>query len=88
MIAKKNENVKDGFFSGDEGNQDEIEEIQCLAAGWYFEWEINDEYLLVIKSTSQEDDILQGETDDVVARLEKFMYDDSLAFEQYEKKEN
>ena len=88
MIAKKNENVENGYFSGDEANQDEIEEIQCLAAGWYFEWEINDEYLLVIKSTSQEDDILQGETDDVVKRLEKFMYSDSLAFEQYEKKEN
>ena len=52
MIAKKNENVENGYFSGDEANQDEIEEIQCLAAGWYFEWEINDEFLLVIKSTS------------------------------------
>ena len=52
MIAKKDENVLNGYFSGDEENQDEIEEIQCLAAGWYFEWEINDEYLLVIKSTS------------------------------------
>ena len=85
MIAKKNENVQDGYFSGDDANQDEIEEIQCLAAGWYFEWEINDEYLLVIKSTSQEDDILQGETIDVEKRLQKFMYDDSLAFQQYTK---
>lgn len=85
MIAKKNENVQDGYFSGDDANQDEIEEIQCLAAGWYFEWEINDEYLLVIKSTSQEDDILQGETIDVEKRLQKYMYDDSLAFQQYTK---
>ena len=85
MIAKKNENVHNGYFSGDEENQDEIEEIQCLAAGWYFEWEINDEYLLVIKSTSQEDDILQGETDQVTKLLEKYMHEDSLAFEQYVK---
>ena len=80
MIAKKNEQETNGYFSGDEGNQDEIEEIQCLAAGWYFEWELNDEYLLVIKSTSQEDEILQRETDDVVKLLEKYMYEDSLAF--------
>ena len=62
---------------------DLVEDMQTLAAGWYFEWEINDQFLLVIKSTSQEDDILQGETDQVVEKMKKVMYSDSIAFKQW-----
>ena len=40
-----------------------LAEIRALAAGWYFEWELNNEFLLVIKSTSQEDKWLRRETD-------------------------
>jgi hypothetical protein len=60
-----------------------LSEIRALAAGWYFEWELNYEYLLIIKSTSQEDKILREETDKVVACMEVHMYSDSLAFEKH-----
>ena len=60
-----------------------MSEIRALAAGWYFEWELNNEYLLIIKSTSQEDKILRAETDTVVARMKEHMYSDSLDFEKY-----
>ena len=52
MIIEKNTEVKDGFFSGDPAPQKELGTIRMLAAGWYLEWELNDKFLLAIKSTS------------------------------------
>ena len=83
MIVQKDEHVENGYFSGDEESLVKLSEIRALAAGWYFEWELNNEYLLIIKSTSQEDKILRAETDTVVARMEEHMYSDSLDFEKY-----
>ena len=83
MIVQKDEFVENGYFSGDEESLVKLSEIRALAAGWYFEWELNNEYLLIIKSTSQEDKILRAETDQVVKCMEEYMYGDSLDFEKY-----
>ena len=44
---------------------------QIKAAGWYLEWNVNTEYLLVIKSTSQEDTKLTEQTERIKKQLQE-----------------
>ena len=57
---------------------------QIKAAGWYLEWNVNMDYLLVIKSTSQEDEKLVKETEQIKDHLQSVAWKQSAyAFKSY-----
>lgn len=41
------------------------------ASGWYLEWSLNEEHILVIKSTAQETEKLIEETEKIKANLKE-----------------
>ena len=77
---------KDSYLRDEKDQNDLRFYVGIKGAGWYLEWDINSEYLLIIKSTCQEDKDLIEETDQIKLKLQQVMVKeggDAFAFKAY-----